>query len=284
MLKTKYPKSATQSLGYVIITPDGYDTTKKYPVVIVGHGAGEVGDGSDAGLQKVIDWSGWLELHNAVDLFQIVVIHIQTSSRYQFGEIQNGILVAKGLPTTDPNYIHYYGVSLGGYGFAQQAGNQADLAAQFATIKLDMMGSGAVPLTGDNIAIAKTPTWLSHAKDDNIAPYSGSDELYKDIVANNGVAWFTQYITGKHLIASRTLTAYNMAPNKWLPASPAGNYAATGFNAPKMSWYEWIKANKRGQSVIAPDSVVTAPTPIPPPKKLVATIKVYDNGDIEKVV
>lgn len=50
MPTVKFPKSATNPIGYVQVTPDNIDKSKKYPLFIFLHGQGGSGDGSDPDL------------------------------------------------------------------------------------------------------------------------------------------------------------------------------------------------------------------------------------------
>lgn len=281
MIVTKYPKSASQQFGYALVTPSNFDSTKKYPVVILGHDSTKVGDGSSNKLSLLTEWAGYNEVKQASDVFGIVFLMIQTIHEYEYGEIQFAINTAKSLAYASSNNIHFHGTDIGGFGFLRQAGLDPTVASAFATVKIDQTKCGAIDASGDNVAAALTPTWISHAVDDTVAPYTCALNFHNDIVSNGGVSWYTQYVTGGHAITTRTFTAFGQSPNNWLPATPTGNYAATVFNAPKMSWYQWILSNKRGFTLIPPSSTYVPPSA--DTRVLVATVRVYSDGSVEKV-
>ena len=279
MVITKYPKSSSQQFGYALATPDGFVSTTKYPIVIVTHDSTRTGTGSSADLDLITSWSGFTDLKNAVDVFKFVILFVQSQHEFEYGEIQFAIGIAKALSYGDQNNIHFYGLDIGAFGFLSQAGIDAGVPSAFATVKLDMTKCVSVAIPADNIKAGNAPVWLSHAYDDPVFSLSCSFNMYNAIRGRGGSVWYTQYVTGQHAIHIRTLSAYNVSPNPFLPAAPTGNYAATQFSDPKMSWYQWVLSNKRGQPLIPPSNVYVPPVT----KTLVATVRVYSDGSIENV-
>lgn len=282
MILTKYPKSTSQQFGYAIVTPSDFSSSTKYPIIIVGSDSTKVGDGSLAKLDLVANWAGYNEFKAATDVFKFVILFIQTIHEYEYGELQFAVNVAKSLQYATATNIHFYGYDIGAMAFAREAGSDPVFAASFATVKLDAQSCGATASSSQNIADARTPVWVSHAFDDTVFPYTCSSNFASAVSTKGGISFYTQYITAGHNIPNRTLTAYGQAPNTWLPATPIGNYAATGYNNPKMSWYQWFMSNRRGAPFVSPSATYVPPTTTT--KTLVATVRVYDDGSIEKVI
>ena len=189
MIKTKYPKvsGATdyKQFGYVVVKPDSMPSGT-VPIILIGHGQGEIGDGTSTQLDRVSNWGGFTALQRSVDDFKIVFIHLQTSSRYQYGEIQAGLAFAKTFSYCDVNNIHYYGVSLGGYGFFQQSAASITFPTNFATILLAAPGPGNTDLTGDNIGKSGRPIWILHGHNDCVVDDANSQSVISDINAHGG--------------------------------------------------------------------------------------------------
>lgn len=301
MIKTCIPKvsGATdyRKFGYILVKPSSMPSGT-VPILIVGHGAGEKGDGTctSAGLTGTTGpegWSGFTGLQRSVDHFKFVIIHIQTSSNYQYGEIQAGVAFAKTFSYCDPNNIHYYGVSLGGYGFYYNAGQTTTgqaFVSNFASITL--AAPGCCPSGNDqagiNIGKSGRPIWILHCHNDCIVNISNSTTRYNKIIANGGKAWISvwkdrscpspgticstqcahdmvSFIVGESWNEpDSTYPTYNLLPTYSLNSGHGIREISSGTLA-KMSVMQWIKSNKKGSAIVPPyNTYGGTPTNQPP--------------------
>jgi hypothetical protein len=227
----------------------------------------------------------------ATDLFGFNAVAVQTSSNYQYGEIQYAIKYVIDSLKGDPDRIGTINNSLGGYGFAQQSGIDSTLPGKFCAIAQVVMGPGETIATAKNIANSKRPIWFFSAADDLTSGTTvyKTDTLYNRVKRLDGNAWYTRWVKGGHGMISRVVGSYYKLPNNWkLSVCAAGyNTSATILCNTPNSVYAWVLANKRGGAIVAPDGAipltpVPAPAPVPS-KKLIKIIEMYsDSTFVEK--
>jgi predicted esterase len=278
----RVPKDATHKFGLVVVLRDGFKAGE--PFILFNHGIGERGSGSYADLGRLETWGGIQYMWEATDVFGFNAVAVQTSSNYQYGEIQYAIQYVIDSLKGDPNRIGTINNSLGGYGFAQQSGVDPSLPTKFCAIAQVVMGPGEVLATAKNIADAKRPVWFFSSADDSVVSVSKTDTLYNRVKRLGGNAWYTRWIKGGHGVLSRVVGSYYKLPNNWKMAICESGYtiSATILCGPPQSVYTWILSNKVSQPAIPPDVIVpTLPpvsSPVVLPKKLIKTIEFYSDS------
>lgn len=298
----RIPKDATHKFGLVVVLRDNYQAGD--PFILFLHGIGERGSGSYSDLGRIETWGGVQYMWAATDLFGFNSVAVQTSSNYQYGEIQYAVQYVIDSLKGDRDRVGTINNSLGGYGFAQQSGLDSTLPGKFCAIVQVVMGPGETTNTAKHIANAKRPIWFFSSADDvtlynadgSIKSGSGTsvvktDTLYNRVRRLGGNAWYTRWVKGGHGVIGRVDGSYYKLPNNWkLAVCESGlSISATILCAPPNSVYTWILANKKGQAVVAPDSAIplipsTAPLPTPVPKKLIKVIEFYsDSTFVEKI-
>ncbi|NNE93964.1 MAG: prolyl oligopeptidase family serine peptidase [Verrucomicrobiales bacterium] len=166
--KTEVSKELT--LHYLLSVPEGFDASdksKKWPLVVFLHGAGERGDD----LEKV-KIHGPPKLVAAGKKFPFVLISPQCpkDSWWTKEPVLELIEDAEKHYNIDPNRIYLTGLSMGGYGtwhFATEA------PARFAAI---------VPICGGGTPyfvrrITHVPVWAFHGAKDTVIPLQESERL-----------------------------------------------------------------------------------------------------------
>jgi hypothetical protein len=283
---TKVPKDAAHQFGNVVVKQNNFDKGQAWFVFL--HGAGEVGNGSANDLSRIATWGGVQYMWQATDHFGFNAIAVQTSSRYQYGEIQYTVRYLIDSLGADPDRIYTVNNSLGGYGFAQQSGVDPTLPKLFAAIIQVVMGPGETTNTAFNIANSKTPIWFFSSADDLTSGTTvyKTDTLYNRVKRLGGNAWYTRWVKGGHGVISRVVGSYYKLPNNWkLSVCEAGyNTSATIFCNPPVSVYAWALANKRGTPIVPPTMIAPAPAPVPTEPKLIKTIQFFDNGTFKEAV
>lgn len=280
---TRVPKDAAHKFGVVDIRANDYKAGK--PTFVFLHGIGERGSGSFSDLNRIATWGGIQYMFQATDVFDFNIVCVQTSSNYQYGEIQYAVEYAIKEQGADPDRIYTVNNSLGGYGFAQQSGVDPSLPKLFAAIIQVVMGPGETTNTALNIANSKTPIWFFSSADDLTSGTTvyKTDTLYNRVVRMGGNAWFTRWVKGGHGVISRVAGSYYKAPNNWKLSICETGYSisATIFCNPPASIYAWALANKRGAPIVPPTMVVPIPEPLPlpkPEKKLIKVIEMYSDS------
>lgn len=127
---THYPKSADQPFGLSTLIPDTYDPSKKYMLWLMGHGIGECNDGSLAGIRNTFNWSNWKPLHDAVDKYDFIEVHVNTDDGvfYKNKEYQFCLDWALKNLSVNENNICVLGHSLGSFGAGRYAFTDSNFA------------------------------------------------------------------------------------------------------------------------------------------------------------
>ena len=182
-----------KEIDYVIRYPEGFDESKRYPLVIYLHGAG--GRGRDI---NVIYSHPFFE--ETVDfLKETVSIAPQCYSDSWFNifeQLQDFIEFAIGLDFIDKARIYMLGASMGGYGTWQMAQCRPEIFAAIAPI----CGGGMYWNTG---RLKDMGVWAFHGADDTTVLCEESVKMVEGINKRGGNAKLTIY--------------ENTAHNSWIP-------------------------------------------------------------------
>lgn len=202
------------TLLYRVLWPQNFKITKRYPVVIFLHGAGERGNDNQ---KQLIHGSGLFvenrQEHPAIVIFpqcptneywaNVNVEQDQNGERifhFQDGgkptqALQNvSVLIDKFLaePYTDQDRIYVGGLSMGGMGTFELVARRPDtFAAAFA-----ICGGGNTDSV-DKYA-KKVPFWVFHGAKDDVVPPINSVKMVQALNAAGGEVWFTLYPDANH--------------------------------------------------------------------------------------
>lgn len=228
-----YTDDDGKTLPYRLLKPADPEPGKKYPLVLVLHGAGE--RGSDNAKQLTWFWEkgkgplgrpefaeakAFALLPQCPDGKQWVDVPWGKGS-YKSPAVSGPLKLAlelveasiKRLPI-DPDRVYVVGLSMGGFGTFDALQRRPDLFA------------AAVPICGAGDlskakAIAHIPVWAFHGDKDTAVPVSGSREMVAALKAAGGTVKYTEYKGVGH--------------NSWSPAF-----------AEKEFW-TWLFAHKRAK-------------------------------------
>lgn len=201
------------TLLYRILWPENFDRSKKYPLVLFLHGAGE--RGNDNKKQLVHGSSLFLEKHKE---HPAIVIFPQCpkedywssiKSRYN-GGVREFYFEEDSEPTDalknvsalldamlsesflNENRVYIGGLSMGGMGTYELVGLRPDtFAAAFA-----ICGAGN-PKTAEKYA-KKVPFWVFHGAKDDVVPPQGSEVMVEALKKEGGDVKFTLYPNANH--------------------------------------------------------------------------------------
>lgn len=201
MPTVKFPKSTINPIGYVQVTPDNIDKTKKYPLVIFLHGDGGQGGGTLADLEILAMGELPKELQVKALAYNFIVLAPQMSGGWtkEINHVGKMIELAQSLPV-DNTKIYLTGISRGGEGVWGWPSWSADNARKLAAL----IPVCAVPGRdiGSYCSIGNVPIWAFHAKDDAPVSYKHTENTIANIEKCIGHKEIntTYYDTGGHWI------------------------------------------------------------------------------------
>jgi hypothetical protein len=265
MILTKHIASASQKFGLVVIKPDGYTNTTKYPLVIFLHGIGERGDGSDGKLNMLI--GGIPDTLKAwADEFNIVIVAVQSDAAFTLDEPGFALAWSISNLSVKTNQKLLTGLSWGGGGvmaFVTKSLSNAEKFSCAAPIAMTWI----TPVSWKFPVDAKLPIWAFHNTQD---PNGGTppSATSGSITAINLFiplikAEFTMFNGQTHGGWSEAYTAKKGTPL----TAPNGK----GLTEPDLNLAEWFLSNTDEN----PKSITGKYAPM----SLTASAKATLNGD-----
>lgn len=220
------------TLPYRVLKPEGTEAGKKYPLVVILHGAGE--RGTDNTKQLVWFWNdkkpsvmtrpevakekAFVIVPQCPDGKQFVEVPWGKGS-YKSPEVSAPLKLTLALVDSfvkeqpiDADRVYVVGMSMGGYGAIDAVQRRPDLFAACVSI----CGAGDVSKAKD---IAHVPLWAFHGADDTVVPASGSREIVDALKKAGANPKYTEYPKVGH--------------NSWSPAFE------------DKEFWNWIFAQKR---------------------------------------
>jgi predicted peptidase len=220
------------TLLYRLLKPEGTEPGKKYPLVVILHGAGE--RGSDNKKQLAWFWDARKPRvlgRPEVAAAKAFVLVPQCPEGKQWVDVPWGKgsytspavseplkrtlalidSLVKDLPI-DPDRISIVGMSMGGFGALDAAQRRPELFAAVVPI----CGAGDVAKARD---IAHIPVWAFHGDQDDVVPVAGSREIVAALKKAGGTPRYSEYAGTGH--------------NSWSPTFE------------EKEFWDWIFAQKR---------------------------------------
>lgn len=197
-------------LRYWLYLPEGYahDTSKRWPLILFLHGAGERGDD----LEKVKK-HGPPKLIAAGTHLPFIVVAPQCPADAWWESTPQVIALAALLDDiqashrVDPDRVYCTGISMGGYGTWRLA---CEFPGRFAAV-VPICGGGRPFLAK---AMKDVPAWVFHGAKDPVVPLSESEKMVEALKRSGGTVEFTVYPEALH--DSWTETYDNPAVFEWL--------------------------------------------------------------------
>lgn len=183
--------------GFVEVLPDDYgSTTTNYPLIIMTHGIGEMGNGN-TDLHKLYENTGCLTNiiyagsfpHSFLSggsgaSFKFIMVMPQFNAWNQQGtditELQDMYAYALANYRVDTHRVYFTGLSMGG-GILWDHIGAAGKAAQYAAV-VPMCGAADATTAGaTNIAATNLPIWAFHNSADPTVPESYTEDWFTQI-------------------------------------------------------------------------------------------------------
>lgn len=179
--KHKWEQDKYFNFGYVKYLPKDYDESKKYPLVIFLHGAGERGDDLDHAMRH-----GYMKyVREEGKEYPFIFVAPQCPNGKYWGCYTESLLafidyVTETLPV-DTDRIYLTGLSMGGTGTWMTAMAAPEKFAAIAPI----CGSGIVWNGG---CLSRLPIFIYHGDCDDIVPITESIGMLRAVNKNGGKA------------------------------------------------------------------------------------------------
>ena len=193
----EYESEDDEIMPYRLYVPMDYDATKKYPVLLFLHGAGERGDDNSKQLSLVLH-QAFAQKNTPLDQAIIIAPQCPTGQQwvdtpwakgdYRIDDVRESDAARLALEifdvvtkefSTDEKRYYVSGVSMGGFGTWDIIMRHGEMFA------------GAVPMCGgaDSTqaeAVKDIPIWTVHDKNDPTVPHSGTKVMVDAIKAAGG--------------------------------------------------------------------------------------------------
>lgn len=226
-----YTSPRKGSLPYRLMKPANYDTSKKYPLILFLHGAGE--RGTDNRKQLVVGLNIFAD-PKRIDRYPCFIVAPQCPEEDKWADVdwkaEHHTMKDKPTPSLslaldivselqkefsiDPGRLYIIGYSMGGFG------------AWDAIQRYPGLFAAAVPVCGggDETAagrIIHVPIWAFHGALDNIVMVSRSRNMVNTLVRAGGVPRYTEYPAINHFCWG--LAFSNTAMLDWLFSQTKSN-------------------------------------------------------------
>lgn len=194
-----------QGMQYLVVYPDGYKSTEKYPLLIQLHGAGS--RGTDPGvLVKSVFLAGYESQASHPFIVVMPLCHANTwFDLFETLKAFVGMLCQR--KDVDVERVYLSGASMGGY------------AAWQLAMSLPEVFAALVPVCGGGMywnaaRLEKVPVWAFHGGKDNTVLPRESEIMVEKIRLKGGEAKLTVYPENGH--NAWTDTYYNPEVYQWL--------------------------------------------------------------------
>lgn len=184
-------KSEAGDSKYVLFVPHGYDGSKKYPLILFLHGAGERGD--DGQLPVMQGIGNAIKFKGGEKKFPCFVIFPQCKKRSSWkADSPDGKRALAILEEIQKNYkidnnrIYLTGLSMGGYGTWSLATAHPNKWAAIAPIC-----GGGDPAAAESIK--HIPCWCFHGAEDKAVPVGRSREMIKALEKVGGQPRYSEF-------------------------------------------------------------------------------------------
>jgi predicted peptidase len=189
--------------GYQVYVPAEWNSSRKWPVILFLHGAGE--RGNDGLLQTQVGIATAVRLKS--ERFPAVIVMPQCRRNTWWTEPAMEAQALKALEKTvkefkgDPARIYLTGLSMGGYGTWSLAAKHPGRFAALAPIcggvrpprRMAQEPQEADPYSGVAAKIGKTPVWIFHGGADKTVPVSESRSMNEALKAAGGNVKYSEY-------------------------------------------------------------------------------------------
>ncbi|MHC4431456.1 MAG: carboxylesterase family protein [Planctomycetota bacterium] len=196
-----YEPNQDGEMPYRLMKPLGFDSNKRYPVIVSLHGAG--GRGTD-NRKQLRGWNRLLAEEPRRSDYPCYVLAPQTDRLWDRAHLQNIKDVVAALPSVDMDRIYILGHSMGGHG-------------TYILIQIDPgYFAAAAPSAGSGLRrteefiyaslIKDVPIWTFHGDRDKVCPIERDQKLFAEMEKLGGNMKLTTWAGDGHGVAEKMIT------------------------------------------------------------------------------
>ncbi len=228
-----YEPHVDGEMSYRLMKPMGFDSNKRYPVIVSLHGGG--GRGAD-NRKQLRDWNKLLADKQRRSDHPCYVLAPQTTRLWNASDLKNIKRVIAALPSVDMDRIYILGHSMGGHGTYILI----QIDSSYFAAAAPSAGSG-LHKTGEFIdasLIKDVPIWSFHGDKDKVCPIERDQKLFAEMKKLGGNMKFTTWAGDRHGVAKKMITG---SDNGTTQLSSDRCDGETGF-------MKWLFAQKRSDN------------------------------------
>ncbi len=170
-----------KNVKFLISYPDGFDDTKKYPLVVFLHGAGTVSDSTEK-LKDNIAFKNICERQTKYNYIVLAPLCHTTNWNEVMGTLIELVDNTRKLEYVDINHVHLTGNSMGGYGAWMLGGLRPDWFASLMPV------CGGSMVWHARATLKSVPIRTFHGLRDTVVDPIESLEAVKAVNKNGGYA------------------------------------------------------------------------------------------------
>ena len=196
-----YEPHVDGEMSYRLMKPMGFDSNKRYPVIVSLHGGG--GRGAD-NRKQLRDWNKILADKQRRSDHPCYVLAPQTTRLWNASDLKNIKRVIAALPSVDMDRIYILGHSMGGHGTYILI----QIDSSYFAAAAPSAGSG-LHKTGEFIdasLIKDVPIWSFHGDKDKVCPIERDQKLFAEMKKSGGNMKFTTWAGDGHGVAKKMIT------------------------------------------------------------------------------
>ena len=196
-----YEPHVDGEMSYRLMKPMGFDSNKRYPVIVSLHGGG--GRGAD-NRKQLRDWNKLLADKQRRSDHPCYVLAPQTTRLWNASDLKNIKRVIAALPSVDMDRIYILGHSMGGHGTYILI----QIDSSYFAAAAPSAGSG-LHKTGEFIdasLIKDVPIWSFHGDKDKVCPIERDQKLFAEMKKLGGNMKFTTWAGDRHGVAKKMIT------------------------------------------------------------------------------
>jgi len=195
-----YEPQVFEGMPCRVMKPIGFDSSKKYPVIVSLHGAGGKGTNNDKQLK---DWNRQLAEEQRRKDFPCYVVAPQSPGLWNAEQLKKTQALIKRLPSVDMERIYVMGHSMGGHGtyiFIQ-------LDPEYFAAAAPSAGSGLrrTETFIDPAKIKDVPIWAFHGDKDGVCPIAKDRTVFEEMKKLGGNMKFTTWAGDRHAISGKMI-------------------------------------------------------------------------------
>ncbi len=196
-----YEPHADDEMPYRLMRPHGFDSGKRYPVIVSLHGGG--GRGAD-NLKQLRGWNRLLADEAVRSAYPSYVLAPQSPRLWDAAHLEKIKQIVAALPSAEADRIYILGHSMGGHGTYILL--QVDPGYFAAAAPSAGTGRPQTEEFIDASVIKDVPIWAFHGDQDTVCPYERGQKLFAEMERLGGNMKLTTWAGDGHGVAAKMIS------------------------------------------------------------------------------